>query len=108
MQNWDLSGEGHQFALALITFLYVDILDCTGTLYSMARFGGFIDERTQGRIGSPCILAGFNEPNLTTLQILRDLLLHIRWMRWVSQLDPCSVPHQLLHISNLALVYLKV
>ncbi|KGN45828.1 adenine/guanine permease AZG1 [Cucumis sativus] len=29
---------------AMITFLYVDILDTTGTLYSMARFAGFIDE----------------------------------------------------------------
>lgn len=28
---------------ALFTFLYVDILDTTGTLYSMARFAGFID-----------------------------------------------------------------
>ncbi|KAI3994207.1 hypothetical protein MKX01_012464 [Papaver californicum] len=28
---------------ALITFLYVDILDTTGTLYSMARFAGFSD-----------------------------------------------------------------
>jgi len=51
-QNWDLSGVGHQFAIALFTFLYVDILDCTGTLYSMARFGGFIDERTQDFEGS--------------------------------------------------------
>lgn len=52
VQEWDLSGAGSQFALALITFLYVDILDCTGTLYSMARFGGFIDERTQDFEGS--------------------------------------------------------
>lgn len=29
---------------ALVTFLYVDILDATGTLYSMARFAGFTDE----------------------------------------------------------------
>ncbi|TXG50000.1 hypothetical protein EZV62_025875 [Acer yangbiense] len=29
---------------ALITFLYVDILDTTGTLYSMARFAGFTDQ----------------------------------------------------------------
>ncbi|KAI3705683.1 hypothetical protein L1987_75924 [Smallanthus sonchifolius] len=29
---------------ALVTFLYVDILDTTGTLYSMARFAGFSDE----------------------------------------------------------------
>ncbi|KAK4104809.1 hypothetical protein N658DRAFT_542115 [Parathielavia hyrcaniae] len=38
-QQWDLSGQfGGQFALALFTFLYVDIIDCTATLYSMARF----------------------------------------------------------------------
>ncbi|XP_071734384.1 adenine/guanine permease AZG1-like [Rutidosis leptorrhynchoides] len=30
---------------ALVTFLYVDILDTTGTLYSMARFAGFTDEK---------------------------------------------------------------
>lgn len=29
---------------ALFTFLYVDILDTTGTLYSMARFAGFLDQ----------------------------------------------------------------
>ncbi|XP_023549830.1 adenine/guanine permease AZG1-like [Cucurbita pepo subsp. pepo] len=29
---------------AIVTFLYVDILDTTGTLYSMARFAGFIDQ----------------------------------------------------------------
>ncbi|KAJ3277268.1 hypothetical protein HK104_003486 [Borealophlyctis nickersoniae] len=28
----------------LVTFLFVDIMDTTGTLYSMARFGGFLDE----------------------------------------------------------------
>lgn len=28
---------------ALVTFLYVDVLDTTGTLYSMARFAGFVD-----------------------------------------------------------------
>ncbi|KAJ6395235.1 hypothetical protein OIU77_020491 [Salix suchowensis] len=28
---------------ALVTFLYVDILDTTGTLYSMAKFAGFTD-----------------------------------------------------------------
>ncbi len=37
---------------AFITFLYVDILDCTGTLYSMARFAGAIDEKTQDFEGS--------------------------------------------------------
>jgi adenine/guanine/hypoxanthine permease len=37
--QWDLSGSnGASFALALFTFLYVDIIDCTATLYSMARF----------------------------------------------------------------------
>lgn len=29
---------------ALVTFLYVDILDTTGTLYSMARFAGFTND----------------------------------------------------------------
>jgi AGZA family xanthine/uracil permease-like MFS transporter len=51
-QDWNLSNAGGQFVLALITFLYVDILDCTGTLYSMARFSGAIDERTQDFEGS--------------------------------------------------------
>ncbi|KAL1187893.1 Adenine/guanine permease AZG1 [Cardamine amara subsp. amara] len=36
-------NKGH-FWEALVTFLYVDILDTTGTLYSMARFAGFVDE----------------------------------------------------------------
>ncbi|GLU17868.1 hypothetical protein SLE2022_342180 [Rubroshorea leprosula] len=35
-------GKGY-FWEALATFLYVDILDTTGTLYSMARFAGFTD-----------------------------------------------------------------
>ncbi|XP_043703903.1 adenine/guanine permease AZG2 [Telopea speciosissima] len=30
--------------LALVTLLYVDVLSTTGTLYSMAELGGFIDE----------------------------------------------------------------
>lgn len=29
--------------VALITFLYIDILDTTGTLFSMAKFAGFVD-----------------------------------------------------------------
>jgi AGZA family xanthine/uracil permease-like MFS transporter len=45
-QDWDLTKAGGKFALALFTFLYVDILDCTGTLYSMARFSGVVDEKT--------------------------------------------------------------
>jgi AGZA family xanthine/uracil permease-like MFS transporter len=46
VQRWNVSEYGGQFGLAFITFLYVDILDATGTLYSMARFAGAIDERT--------------------------------------------------------------
>ncbi|KAK3352181.1 xanthine/uracil permease family protein-like protein, partial [Lasiosphaeria hispida] len=41
--DWDVSSNPSQFALALFTFLYVDILDCTATLYSMARFAGVAD-----------------------------------------------------------------
>ncbi|PYH88015.1 nucleoside transporter [Aspergillus ellipticus CBS 707.79] len=51
-QDWGLSGHGSQFGLAFITFLYVDILDTTGTLYSMARFAGTIDPETQDFEGS--------------------------------------------------------
>lgn len=40
--SFDGIGRGY-FWEALVTFLYVDILDTTGTLYSMARFAGFID-----------------------------------------------------------------
>ncbi|EPS71458.1 hypothetical protein M569_03298, partial [Genlisea aurea] len=35
-------GEGH-FWEVMVTLLYVDILDTTGTLYSMASFAGFTD-----------------------------------------------------------------
>lgn len=43
VQEWDLQGtSGAQFALALITFLYVDVIDCTATLYSMAKFCGVV------------------------------------------------------------------
>lgn len=52
VQDWDISGASGQFGLALVTFLYVDILDCTGTLYSMARFCGAINEETQDFEGS--------------------------------------------------------
>lgn len=45
-QQWDLSGSyGSSFALALFTFLYVDIIDCTATLYSMARFCGRVQQQ---------------------------------------------------------------
>ncbi|KAI0124376.1 permease family-domain-containing protein [Xylariales sp. AK1849] len=44
-QQWDLGGaSASQFALALVTFLYVDIIDCTATLYSMAKFCGVVEE----------------------------------------------------------------
>jgi adenine/guanine/hypoxanthine permease len=44
-QQWDISGaSASQFALALVTFLYVDIIDCTATLYSMAKFCGVVEE----------------------------------------------------------------
>ncbi|KAJ6262362.1 Efflux pump notK [Drechslerella dactyloides] len=46
VQEWNLAGAGGQFALALFTFLYVDILDVTGTLYSMVRFCGVVDPET--------------------------------------------------------------
>jgi AGZA family xanthine/uracil permease-like MFS transporter len=71
VQKWNISGHGGQFGLAFITFLvyptnkphfrptsntefvqYVDILDATGTMYSMARFAGAIDEKTQDFEGS--------------------------------------------------------
>lgn len=51
-QIWTLKGASSQLALALITFLYVDILDVTGTLYSMARYAGAIDPETQDFEGS--------------------------------------------------------
>ncbi|CRL30944.1 Xanthine/uracil/vitamin C permease [Penicillium camemberti] len=51
-QDWDIAKHRGQFGLAFITFLYVDILNTTGTLYSMARFAGAIDERTQDFEGS--------------------------------------------------------
>jgi len=41
--DWNVGANPGQFALALFTFLYVDILDCTATLYSMARFAGVAD-----------------------------------------------------------------
>lgn len=51
-QDWDVFKANANFGVALVTFLYVDILDCTGTLYSMARFSGAIDEETQDFEGS--------------------------------------------------------
>jgi len=45
-QDWDVTAAGKHFALAIFTFLYVDIIDCTATLYSMARFSGVVDPET--------------------------------------------------------------
>jgi AGZA family xanthine/uracil permease-like MFS transporter len=44
--DWNISEKPGHFALALFTFLYVDIIDCTATLYSMARFSGVVDSET--------------------------------------------------------------
>ncbi|KAI8249619.1 putative xanthine/uracil permease [Colletotrichum sp. SAR 10_98] len=43
--DWDVAKNGSQFALALFTFLYVDIIDATATLYSMVRFCGVVDPK---------------------------------------------------------------
>lgn len=43
--DWTLEGNSRQFALALFTFLYVDIIDATATLYSMVRFCGVVSPR---------------------------------------------------------------
>ncbi|KAJ1759260.1 hypothetical protein GGH19_000552 [Coemansia sp. RSA 1807] len=52
LAKFHFDASSGQFWIALITFLYVDILDCTGTLFSMAKFGGYMDERTQDFEGS--------------------------------------------------------
>jgi xanthine/uracil/vitamin C permease (AzgA family) len=44
--DWNIAANGSHFVLALFTFLYVDIIDCTATLYSMARFSGVVDPDT--------------------------------------------------------------
>ncbi|ORX88628.1 hypothetical protein K493DRAFT_319329 [Basidiobolus meristosporus CBS 931.73] len=46
--------------IALITMLYVDILDATGTMFSMAKFGGFTDENGNFEgLGTAFIVDGF-------------------------------------------------
>lgn len=45
--DWTFGNNGSQFALALFTFLYVDIIDATATLYSMVRFCG-VSNRKDG------------------------------------------------------------
>ncbi|KAH7309466.1 permease family-domain-containing protein [Stachybotrys elegans] len=44
--QWSFDSNASHFALALFTFLYVDIIDATATLYSMARFCGTVDPQT--------------------------------------------------------------
>ncbi|KAF2638147.1 hypothetical protein P280DRAFT_92080 [Massarina eburnea CBS 473.64] len=44
--DWNIQANPTHFVLALFTFLYVDIIDCTATLYSMARFSGVVDPET--------------------------------------------------------------
>jgi AGZA family xanthine/uracil permease-like MFS transporter len=44
--DWNITEHPGNFAMALFTFLYVDIIDCTATLYSMARFSGVVDPDT--------------------------------------------------------------
>jgi len=46
--NWNSGG----LAVALFTFLYVDLLDTTGTLFAMAKFANLIDPVTQDFEGS--------------------------------------------------------
>ncbi|KAF4334614.1 major facilitator superfamily transporter AGZA family xanthine uracil permease [Fusarium beomiforme] len=43
--DWDVGQHGTKFALALFTFLYVDIIDATATMFSMVRFCGVVDDR---------------------------------------------------------------
>lgn len=44
--DWNVTRASSHFVVALFTFLYVDIIDCTATLYSMARFSGVVDQET--------------------------------------------------------------
>lgn len=62
VQEWNIGGYGGQFGLALITFLYVDILDCTGTLYSMARYADLVDPVTQDFEGSTVAYVLLRDP----------------------------------------------
>ncbi|POR35727.1 Xanthine/uracil/vitamin C permease [Tolypocladium paradoxum] len=43
--DWTFASGGSHFALALFTFLYVDIIDATATLYSMVRFCGVVNHK---------------------------------------------------------------
>ncbi|CAB5375962.1 unnamed protein product [Rhizophagus irregularis] len=50
VMNFDFSTS--EVWVALLTFLYVDILDTTGTLYSIAKFGGYMNHETGDFEGS--------------------------------------------------------
>jgi AGZA family xanthine/uracil permease-like MFS transporter len=58
--KFDFNFATKEIWIALVTFLYVDILDTTGTMYSMARYGGFTDpagdfeHSTMAFIGDAC------------------------------------------------------
>ncbi|GJN81187.1 nucleoside transporter [Purpureocillium lilacinum] len=43
--DWTFGSSGSHFALAIFTFLYVDIIDATATLYSMVRFCGVVNRK---------------------------------------------------------------
>ncbi|KAG5983487.1 hypothetical protein E4U54_006235 [Claviceps lovelessii] len=43
--DWTFKNTGSQFVLALFTFLYVDIIDATATLFSMVRFCGVVNSK---------------------------------------------------------------
>ncbi|WFD07069.1 hypothetical protein MVES1_002425 [Malassezia vespertilionis] len=49
--DWQGYNTGHAW-LALISFLYIDLLDTTGTLYAMAMQAGLVDARTGDFEGS--------------------------------------------------------
>ncbi|KAL6662292.1 hypothetical protein ACP70R_000151 [Stipagrostis hirtigluma subsp. patula] len=68
--------HGHAW-LALVTLLYVDVLDTTGTMYSMAEYGGFTDGSGAGGFegeyraflvdaGSTVLSAGLGSTTVTT------------------------------------------
>lgn len=46
--DWKVTEHTSQFVLALFTFLYVDIIDATATLYSMVRFCGVVNPKDGG------------------------------------------------------------
>ncbi|KAK0544268.1 hypothetical protein OC845_005683 [Tilletia horrida] len=51
-KNIDFNYGDGKVWLALISFLYIDIMDTTGTLYSMSRYAGLLDDRTGNFEGS--------------------------------------------------------